>query len=89
MAINPISRKNIVNGEQPKTNGKHYICDECGTEIQGNSELCVSCFRKYHKPCPQCMVHANNGSWRCRRKPRRGGPIDCSYCNNERWLIIR
>lgn len=78
-----------MSAEQPSATTGPYHCQECGTEIQGNSELCVLCFRKFHKPCPYCMVQANGGSWRCRQKSRRGGPIDCKWCNNERWILAR
>lgn len=67
---------------------KHF-CTECRTEIQGASELCVGCFRKFHTACPQCMNLCSDGLYRVRRKGRPPMPIDCAYCNNERWILAR
>ncbi len=64
-----------------------YHCVECGDRIQGDSLLCVTCYRKFHKPCPQCMQQDAKGNWRPRTKGRQREPVDCGYCKNERWII--
>lgn len=65
-----------------------YRCEYCRTLIEGNSRYCVSCWRRRHVPCSACMVRWADGSWHPRRKPgRRGAPVDCPCCRNERWVL--
>ena len=38
-----------------------YHCKACGRTIQGASELCVICYHRAMKPCPQCMRRTPSG----------------------------
>lgn len=64
-----------------------FHCTECGEPIQGDALLCVSCFRKFHKPCPQCMTQNTRGEWKVKTRGRKREWIDCDYCKNERWIL--
>ena len=65
-----------------------YYCSSCKRPIQGNSHLCVRCFFRRHKPCTACMVQRTDGTWRPRWKGRSLREVDCSVCNNERYVIV-
>jgi hypothetical protein len=77
-------------------------CKGCGTEIaSATSELCLSCYRKGHRPCPECnpgghlawkfQSHLRPASGRCGRCEAPAHPhayvqLRCGTCNNERYL---
>lgn len=58
-------------------------CAKCGCEKYGNAELCVQCFKQSWIPCFECS-HLTATAIRLSRVS--GKPIDCSVCNNERWV---
>lgn len=68
--------------------GATYYCSDCHRAIQGNSRLCARCFFRRHKPCSACMVQWADGTWHARRKGRPLRDVDCSVCNNERYVIV-
>jgi hypothetical protein len=61
-------------------------CNRCKTPIQSQSYYCISCFRALHRPCPRCMERQANGRWDIRRKGRARVPVDCEWCDNERFV---
>lgn len=68
---------------------KPNFCQECRTQIDGGGELCISCFSKLHQACPRCMIRCADGHYRPQMKGRPLRPIDCAYCNNDRWILAR
>jgi hypothetical protein len=62
-------------------------CQKCGTDLQGDSVLCVLCFAKLHRPCPRCMKRTPGGNYKPILDRKSKKPIGCSYCNNERWIV--
>lgn len=64
-----------------------FRCRDCGETIQGDSQLCVACFRKKHKPCPYCMRFTGR-RWMVRHSNgKRNEPVNCKQCGNERWVL--
>jgi predicted amidophosphoribosyltransferase len=63
------------------------FCTVCDEPIQGKSELCISCFRRLHRPCPRCMDEGPRGSFKVKREKKTRKPVNCSYCGNDRWII--
>lgn len=63
-------------------------CKRCHTELQGRSELCVSCYRWLHHACPNCMIQTPSGLYSVKQDKVKRKPIDCSVCCNERWVIF-
>lgn len=68
-------------------NAEPFICERCHTLMQGRAKLCIRCFAKLHKPCPRCMIRRVGGTYAPRHKPGTTVPVDCGYCNNERWIV--
>lgn len=66
---------------------KHF-CARCKCELQGAAYLCVSCYAKMHKPCPDCMVRWADGSYHPRKSGRHGKPIHCQTCQDERFILL-
>lgn len=67
-----------------------FRCNKCNDPIQGNSELCIACFRELTIPCPMCMVsHGAARQWRPRRVQvdHIWQDMDCPSCRNQRWIL--
>lgn len=63
------------------------FCRRCHTAIAGASNLCVSCFRALHRPCPNCMNRCGDGRYRVRKRGRGAQPVSCGVCANERFIL--
>lgn len=64
-----------------------FRCTVCGTPLQGNSAMCVTCYAKCHKRCPMCTYLSAGGQTRT-LKAFKGGKQHCHYCNDERFVIV-
>lgn len=69
------------------TNDGRYKCTRCGVLLSGIAQYCISCFSDLTIPCPECMVQWGNGCYRPRTEGRQRTPVDCTHCNNERWVL--
>jgi hypothetical protein len=63
-------------------------CLGCKVELQAPADYCILCYSQIHKPCPACMACWADGTWHVRRGERKGTKLDCSFCNNERWVLM-
>lgn len=66
---------------------KTYYCQACKTPLQTRAVYCFQCYAKAHVPCPNCMEQGVDRQFRVRRKGKGRAPVDCGYCNNERFIL--
>lgn len=65
---------------------KDRRCRRCLEPIQGNSELCVSCFRDLVVPCSACLRRTPSGRLLPRMDDRRQ-VVHCEVCRDQRWVV--
>jgi hypothetical protein len=59
-----------------------YVCQRCGCSLQGNSSLCITCFKKMWHKCGAC-----DGKGQTVKKV--GGKTQakkCTACKGEGWF---
>ena len=63
-----------------------YRCKRCLTELQGNSEFCVYCYRQVWRQCFACR---GKGMVRNRKRINRGDPwmVACNNCKGTGWVF--
>lgn len=65
-------------------------CRRCGVALTGSIGICVRCYQRLHAPCLECMrpnKRRGQPDGYSPRPNRRGEPVDCRVCNNERWVL--
>lgn len=62
-----------------------YHCKRCLTELQGNSELCVNCYRLVWRQCHACR---GKGQVRNRKRIHKQDPwmVACKNCHATGWV---
>lgn len=66
-------------------------CKYCSVAIDGTSGVCITCYGKRVRMCPECR-NPSSGRLLARYTDRhRNGLLvheaeDCKTCNNERWV---
>jgi hypothetical protein len=65
-------------------------CKRCECDKEGDGWYCVYCFAKFCRPCRYCMEMDTQGRYRVRKvvRQRRQMPIDCEWCQNERYVLM-
>lgn len=63
------------------------ICRFCGCRVDGQSAMCVGCFRARLRPCVECMRRNVNGEWRPKWKDRKCLRDTCKVCDGEGWIF--
>jgi hypothetical protein len=71
-----------------------YTCKRCNTALQGRADYCVLCYSKLYINCPDCTYRLISGrilvrtkSGHTRNKGKNIKDMDCSRCNNERYIL--
>ena len=73
-------------GEKRMANDQ-WQCQRCGTPLQGQSVLCIKCYRECTVPCGACTFRDARGRVTVRRNKHKQF-VDCNCCNNERFVLL-
>lgn len=62
-------------------------CRKCGTELAGGGSMCILCYAKAHRNCPDCTRLTSTGMVRVLIDLKTRRQLKCERCKNERFVV--
>lgn len=62
-------------------------CRFCGTAIDGQSAMCMACYRARVRPCVHCMAPNRHGVWTPIYRQHVRLRDSCGHCNGEGFIF--